>query len=180
MVTLDPSKRWGVGNIIPWWGTSHRDLPYINEPFNDVASLDHWNQLGYTQTKFTGDMYDMRNPEPHWMSEFKKHYSGWKHFSWSVYKMTPGCVLPNHSDTYDRFKHIYNVPNAESIYRSIIFLEDWQSGHYFEIDHVPFTNWTAGTVVTWQNDTVHLAANVGMTDRYTLQITGVADENTFL
>jgi hypothetical protein len=31
-------------------------LPYTNEPFNDPASLAQWQELGYTQTRFTGDM----------------------------------------------------------------------------------------------------------------------------
>jgi hypothetical protein len=62
----------------------------------------------------------------------------------------------------------------------VIFLEDWQSGHYFEIDGTPITAWSAGDVITWRYDVPHVAANVGMTDRYTLQITGVPIENTFL
>ena len=175
MVILDPVKKWGIGKIEPWWGNQHRELPYINEPFNDPESLSLWKQLGYTQSKFTGDMYDMRFSEPSWMDPFRRHFAGWKHFSWSVYRMGPGCVLPNHSDTYDRFKKIYNITDSNTIHRAVVFLEDWQSGHYLEIDNVPVTGWTAGTTVVWQNEVLHLAANMGMTDRYTLQITGTIE-----
>lgn len=175
---IQENKRWGRTWIEPIW-VSHRSLPYINEPFNDPESLELWRSLGYTQTKFTGDMYDMRNTEPAWINIFKQHFP-WKHFSWSVYRMTPGCVLPNHSDLYVRFKKIYNVTDDNSIYRAVVMLEDWQSGHYFEIDNQPFTKWIAGDAFIWQSDVKHLAANVGMTDRYTLQITGVPVENPLL
>jgi len=33
-------------------------------------------------------------------------------------------------------------------------------------------NWHAGQVVQWVYDVPHMAANIGLADRYTLQITG--------
>jgi len=170
------AARWWRHRMDPWW-TDHRSLPYINEPFNDPVSLAQWQQLGYTQTKFTGDMYDMRNPEPAWIDRFRMHFP-WKHFSWSLYRMGPGCVLPNHVDTYARFKNVHDIQDHSRIYRAVIFLEDWQSGHYLEMDGDPVIKWQAGDAVVWQNYTPHLAANMGMTDRYTLQITGLVDAGT--
>jgi hypothetical protein len=69
MATQENPKRWAKTWIEPWW-VSHRSLPYVNEPFNDSESLALWRELGYTQTKFTGDMYDMRNSEPGWIDFF--------------------------------------------------------------------------------------------------------------
>lgn len=178
MAIQENAKRWQKTWIEPWW-VSHRALPYINEPFNDPESLALWRDLGYTQTRFTGDMYDMRNPEPAWIEPFRRYFP-WKHFSWSVYRMGPGCVLPNHADTYARFRELHDIQDSDSIFRAVIFLEDWQSGHYFEINGQPHTGWLAGDTVIWQNDVEHLAANMGVTDRYTLQITGVPVENPFL
>ena len=176
-----PDKfKWSNGWITnTWWGSAHRDLPYTNEPFNDPVSLARWQELGYTQTRFTGDMYDMRNPEPDWIAPFRRHFP-WQHFSWSVYRMCPGTTLPNHTDTYAKFREIYNIQDPNTIFRAVIFLENWQSGHYFEIDGEPETEWPAGEYVVWRNDVQHLAANVGTTDRYTLQITGIPDENIFV
>ena len=67
----------------PIWRDAYKNLMYINEPFNDSASLKEWRDLGYTQTKFTGDMYDMRQEEPEWM-HFVQNEFDWKHFSWSI------------------------------------------------------------------------------------------------
>lgn len=176
MATPDHAK-WTRFSISPWW-IGYQDLPYVNEPFNDPKSLSLWQGLGYTQQKFTGDMYDMRSPEPDWIAGFKKYFT-WDFFSWSIYRMTPGCVLPNHWDTYARFKEIYSITDCDTIRRAIVFLEDWKSGHYLEIDSEPIVQWRAGDGVVWKNDVPHLAANMGMTNRYTLQITGVSDQDTF-
>ena len=86
--------------------------------------------------------------------------------------MTPGCVLPMHQDTYTKFKEIYDVSKSATVVRTIIFLEDWASGHYMEMNGRPITNWHAGDWVSWHDDFPHLAANIGKTDRYTLQLTG--------
>jgi hypothetical protein len=53
------NTNWWSGNTAPVWQTAFEDLPFSNEPFNDPVSLAEWRELGYTQTKFTGDMYDM-------------------------------------------------------------------------------------------------------------------------
>ncbi len=156
----------------PIWRDAYKNLMYINEPFNDSASLKEWRDLGYTQTKFTGDMYDMRQEEPEWM-HFVQNEFDWKHFSWSIYRMNPGCCLPEHGDTYERFRALHN--HTGDIHRAVVFMEDWQSGHVFEIEKQSITNWKAGDYIVWKNDTLHLAANVGKTSRYTLQVTGVIE-----
>lgn len=178
MVIPEQGNHWVTGHIVPWWD-QHRDLSYINEEFNDPNSIDLWRHLGYTQSRFTGDMYDMRFEEPPWVAGFRLYFP-WRFFSWSFYRMPPGTVLPRHSDTYNRFINIYEISDPTVIHRAVIFLEDWSSGHYFEINGQPLIQWCAGDWVTWRYDTPHLAANVGMTDRYTLQITGIPDENSFL
>lgn len=171
-MVIPAGSNWAQGHIDPWWST-HRDLPYLNEEFNDQQALGEWRVLGYTQTRFTGDMYDMRNPEPAWIDPFRKKFP-WQHFSWSVYRMPPGTVLPNHSDTYARFRRVYGVEDINNILRAVVYLEDWQSGHYAEVDGVPIVDWQQGDYIAWRGATPHLAANNGKTPRYTLQITGTA------
>ena len=171
-----PNRTYGRMSLIPFWELLHRDLPYINEPFNNDQDVQKWQALGYTQTRFTGDMYDMRFVEPDWMAPVRE-FLPMKNWAWSLYRMRPGDVLPNHSDAYVRYRDIYGVQDIASIRRYVIFLEDWQSGHYFEIDDVAVTNWRAGEGVYWHGDTPHLAANMGATPRYTLQITGTLDSH---
>ena len=68
---------------------------------------------------------------------------------------------------------IFNLQGKETtVRRALILLEDWKPGHYLEVMGVPYVEWRAGQVVEWVYDTPHMAANIGLEDRYTLQITG--------
>ena len=160
--------------ISPTWDQSYRHLDYQHEPFNNSDDVATWQRSGFTQNRFTGDMYDMRRPEPPSIAHIR-HRLPLRHFSWSFYRMQPGDVLPWHVDTYSAFRRIYDIDATAVIRRYIIFLEDWRSGHYFEVDGDPVTRWIAGDAVLWHNDTPHVAANMGRDYRYTLQITGVID-----
>ena len=169
---IQEHKNWHSGRTNAVWRGAYKNLSYINEPFNDPISLKEWRNLGYTQTKFTGDMYDMRQEEPEWMFAITEAFP-WRHFSWSVYRMNPGTTLPMHGDTYARFRELHNWTG--DVHRAVVYMEDWQSGHISEIEDTVITGWKAGDYIVWKNDTQHLAANVGKTSRYTLQITGVIE-----
>jgi hypothetical protein len=81
--------------------------------------------------------------------------------------------MPEHRDLYKRYIEVFGLQGRESsIRRAIVFLEDWKSGHYLELDGYPVVKWSAGDVVEWQYDVPHMAANIGLDPRYTLQITG--------
>lgn len=157
-----------------FWDDEFKRLEYINEPFNDTVNLELWQSQGYTNT-FTGDMCDMRSTQPTWNQRFIDIYSdmGWKDIGTSYYRMLTGTVLPTHQDTYKKYIELFGLVGQEHrIRRAIVFLEDWKSGHYFEGVGEPLTRWCAGTVIEWPYDTPHMAANLGLEPRYTLQITG--------
>jgi hypothetical protein len=157
-----------------FWDDEFKGLDYVNEEFNDTANLERWTALGYAN-KFTGDMCDMRRPQPSWNYQFIKIFQemGWKDIGTSYYRMGTGTILPTHSDLYLRYVDVFKLQGQEhTIRRAIVFLEDWRPGHYFEGNDWPTVNWRAGDVVEWQYDAPHLAANLGLDPRYTLQITG--------
>jgi len=164
--------------LFPFWNDEYKFLDYHNEIFNDSEQLQHWKDLGYAD-KFTGDMCDMRRPQPGWNQRFLEIFDGlgWKDIGTSYYRMNTGTVLPTHSDLYKKYIELFNLQSREhTIRRAIVFLEDWQPGHYAEYMNVAYVNWRAGAVVEWKYDTPHMAANLGLTPRYTLQITGHVDD----
>ena len=170
MATPEVSKL----HIGKFWDDEYKNLNYVREPFNDPVSVNTWVTQGYWGS-FTGLMCDMRTPQPSWNQQFVDIFAarGWKDIGTSYYKMDTGTVLPDHRDLYTRYVELFNLSGLEhTIHRAIVFLEDWQSGHYAEYDHEPFVGWRAGDCMTWCNDTPHLAANIGLLPRYTLQITG--------
>ena len=157
-----------------FWDNEYQHLDYVNEQFNDTKLLDHWTAQGYPD-RFTGDMCDMRHRQPIWNTQFVEFFAakGWKDIGTSYYRMNTGTVLPTHGDLYKRYVELFNLQGRKhSIHRAIIFLQDWRPGHYAEYEGQPFVGWSAGDVVEWRYDTPHMAANLGLDPRYTLQITG--------
>lgn len=161
-------------HIQKFWDDEYQRLDYIREAFNDQDSVDTWRRQGYTGP-FTGHMCDMRSPQPSWNNRFIEFFEarGWKDIGTSYYRMDTGVILPNHSDLYKKYVKLFNLEGQEHwIYRAVVFLEDWKSGHYSELNGEPIVDWRAGDCIVWRYDTPHTAANLGDLPRYTLQITG--------
>ena len=138
--------------------------------------MDRWRSEGYTHSNdlFTGFLCDMKNPQPYWsnilIKWFERNFDV-KDTGISFYRMTTGTILPVHSDTYAKYRQIFDC-EIKDIIRALIMPEDWKSGHYLEIDGKAISKWNAGDFFWWKGDTPHMAANIGVTDRYTVQITG--------
>lgn len=161
-------------NLEVFWDDEFKRLDYINEPFNDPNDVTLWLSQGY-HNKICGDMADMRHRLPSWNHRFIEHFEqqGWKDIGCSYYRMNTGTVMPVHQDRYKRYIELFNLQGKEqTILRALVFLENWKSGHYLEIIDMPVVSWGAGQVVEWTYDTPHMAANIGLEPRYTLQITG--------
>ena len=165
-------------NFDVFWDDEYKSLDYTYVPFNDPESVNRWITQGY-QSKIIGALADMSGPQPSWNNKFVQHFAdlGWKDIGTAYYRMSTGTVMPVHSDLYKKYVGLYNLQGKEhTIRRAIVFLEDWKPGHYLELNGIPMVDWSAGTVVEWTYDAPHSAANIGLEDRYTLQITGHVDD----
>lgn len=163
-----------VDYIFPFWDDEYKMLNYEKEEFNDPASIKLWLSMGYANN-FTGVMCDMRSPQPSWNDKIIKIFAdkGWKDIGTSYYRMDSGVILPTHRDLYKKYVDLFDLRGKEqTIKRAILFLKDWAPGHYAEYCGIPYMQWKAGNYVEWVYDMPHMAANLGATPRYTLQITG--------
>jgi|TARA_E500000178_G_scaffold279251_1_gene278982 hypothetical protein len=91
----------------------------------------------------------------------------------SVYafaKYTPGLILPWHRDNYPTYARNKKA-EVKDIVRIMVFLHDPAPGHQLWIEDRYCTG-PAGSWYSWQGATKHMAANLGETDRYVIQITG--------
>jgi hypothetical protein len=161
-------------NIAPFWDDEYKHLTYKKEQFNDPATMIAWEDSGF-RGPFGGYMCDMRSPQPSWNQQFVDFFAtlGWQDIGTSYYRMDSGSMLPNHVDTFKKYIDIFNLQGQEhTIRRAVVFLEEWQSGHYAECNGVPYVDWIKGFSLQWTWDSPHMAINMGSTPRYTLQITG--------
>lgn len=170
------TAEWHEGHIQPFWNDEHFELRYKLEGFNSRKDITRWQREGYTHplSHYTGMMCDMRNPQPSYNELFtiwaEEEYN-LKDIGTSYYRMGTGVILPNHRDTYKTYCKLFGV-KVDECERIVVFLEDWSSGHYFEMEGTPIVNWKRGDYVWWRGDAEHMAANIGLAKRYTLQITG--------
>jgi hypothetical protein len=89
------------------------------------------------------------------------------------FRMNTLEMFPVHQDHYVSYQQKFDITDPTAIWRCIVFLEDWKSGHYMEVDGEPIVAWKKGDYVMWNYDVPHFAGNFGMEPRYTMQITGV-------
>lgn len=83
----------------------------------------------------------------------------------------PGGIIPLHRDTFFQINKLY--PNRTELkVRANIYLEDWKLGQFIQYDDQVSTHWSAGNGFMWDSSVLHLSANAGMQDKYTLQISG--------
>ena len=79
--------------------------------------------------------------------------------------------MQRHKDHFNTYQKIYNVEKSK-VWRAVVVLQDWEPGHYFDIEHRAIVNYKRGEFVLFDAFCEHSAANLGLKDRYTLQVTG--------
>jgi len=83
----------------------------------------------------------------------------------------PGCMVPLHRDTfYQISKH--HPERTELKVRANIYLEDWKLGQFIQYDDSISVKWKLGQGFMWDSTHLHLSANAGMQNKYTLQVSG--------
>ena len=163
-------------NIKPFWDDEYKNLNYRKEIFNDEYAIEEWRKRGYDNDieNFSGKMANYNDPLPSWHDEVLKWIEDefqLKDIGCCYYRMGTNDIIPNHSDAYNVYTKKFNC-KLENVHKILVFLEDWKSGHYFEVEGKPFIEWKAGDWAMWIGYTRHFAANIGTEYRYTLQITG--------
>lgn len=162
--------KYRFGHVRPWWDDSFKNLNYIYTPLSNTHDEERWISEGYGNLTLNGGIYNMSQPMPEYAQPFFTMFD-WDHVGLCFFQMRTLEVLPLHIDSYISYRKMFNV-ETEDVWRCIVFLEDWKSGHYFEIDGVGHLNWCRGDYVVWNNDVPHYAGNFGIEPRYTMQITG--------
>ena len=165
------------GHITPVWTDEHLQFEYVKQPIKP-SEIEAWKSQGYYNESFSGSMYDSRNPMPDWV-DYVANKVGLSNCGYVFYKMETLDIMPDHLDHFETCERVFGVPRSNT-YRALVLLEDWKPGHYLEFNGKGIVNWKAGDYALWSADIPHAASNIGIEDRYTLQITGELNERTRL
>lgn len=90
---------------------------------------------------------------------------------------TPGNIMPWHQDKFFTFRRQY--PDNPYVIRFIMFLQDWKLGHVLQAGDSIISHWRAGDVLTWHPDRFHLSANIGIENKWTVNVTGVLEDSFY-
>ena len=83
----------------------------------------------------------------------------------------PGCIVPLHRDTFYQISKRH-PERTELKVRANIYLEDWKLGQFIQYDDEISVKWKSGQGYMWDSTHLHLSANAGMQNKYTLQVSG--------
>lgn len=159
------------GHVDPWWPDDFKNLDYVTSPFTNDSTILQWKSIYGDKLNFSGGLYSMDRTMPAYALPFLSLLP-WENVTLSFYRMNTCEALPLHVDSYPRYRNLFNIKDPSIIWRCIVFLEHWKSGHYMEVNGDPLLSWSRGDYVFWNNDTPHFAGNFGIEPRYTVQITG--------
>jgi len=92
----------------------------------------------------------------------------------------PGNVIPLHRDTFFQINKRFPDDTRLKV-RANVYLQDWSVGEFIQYERDGAwhnsTHWNAGEGWMWDSSHLHVSANAGMRDKYTLQISGFLIEN---
>ena len=163
------AKYIDYNHVAPNWDNSFKQFEYTRQPIKQ-SEINEWRQQGYTHDSFSGVMYGGNNPMPTWVYTIAEQI-GLKNPGFVFYCMNTLEIMPPHVDHFETYCRVFDV-KRQDVYRGLVMLEDWQPGHYLELDRKAVVNWSAGDYYVWSADVEHAASNIGITPRWTLQITG--------
>jgi len=144
--------------------------------------VEFWKGLGYPQIQATDSTNKLNLDE---YPTFKKviDYLGLiDHPQYDVkvklFRQLPGQILPSHIDNYKKATEKTTSEYALKAVRFAVALNDWNVGHYWHFGNAVWSQWSLGDCVHWHRTMAHGTANVGHTERLTLQITGLPSSKT--
>jgi len=145
---------------------------------NELSSLifhDHFQCYRQTPASLlyyvseNSSIWQMFDDSPDWIKDLAlKVPQDFTHHEISVIKILPGNTIPLHQDKHYLLQKKHGVGET---WRYLIFLEDWKSGHYFEISDQPLVDWKAGDWVKFHRSHWHLVGNMGEQPFYSAQVT---------
>jgi hypothetical protein len=160
------------GHVNPWWDDSFKNLDYRYAELKNKEEEQEWKDKGYDKIYLGGAQYNMSREMPDYAAPFFDMFD-WVEIGINFFRFNTCEALPLHTDSYIGYKKRYNLPDSAKLWRCVVFLENWKSGHYFEIDGVAHLNWHRGDYVCWRDSVPHFAGNFGTEPRYTMQLTGI-------
>lgn len=108
-----------------------------------------------------------------WYDPMLELFPNLKHVGISLFVQPPGHCIPSHVDTYSSFKRRTGVEvDYTRLKRYMIFVSDWDWGHFFNWGNHCINQWKAGDFWDLKGGVYHASANAGVTPKITIHWSG--------
>ena len=154
-----------VTNIPSFWDEDLKNHNYAREVPFVAKNFDHLDRKYYNRD--------------HLLQSFNDELpNGWQRFlnavnresgsvSWTC--ILPNLILPSHCDTFYTLRQEHNV-DIKQCSRYLIFLEDWQFGHYAGFYNQHISHWKKGDVWVFDSTELHFAVNASNEPFHSCQV----------
>jgi hypothetical protein len=161
---------------------------------DEIPSDEDWNTFATKNKKTLEAMYkEWKVPKDgslHYMcirpklneglKSLLNMYQNVKH-NYNFLKLTPGCSLMWHFDTYATFVKFNNIDEEKikNVCRTVVMMNDWDRGQVLQVGNKIYTHWKSGDTYTWKGDTWHGMCNFGPSDIIVSQITFLDEDEQY-
>lgn len=152
-----------VGNITDFWSEHFVDYEF---PHRVNAGQRDYFHPNYSQPN--AEILQAFGDEVPCKDQFMQAVGAEKG-SISLICLEPGQVIPVHKDSFYKLRQDYNVEIDDCI-RYLIFLQDWELGHFAEFRETCITKWHKGDVWKFDSHSAHYAVNASQTNFITCQV----------
>jgi hypothetical protein len=171
-----PEKYWWYDyeNDKIWHATDDAtDAPIREQAL--LALKNNYHDVGNSQYyKFANsDFEHWEEPLRELFPEFKKDKLGV-----SLFIQPPGHTMYSHVDTFSSFirRTGDEKANYKTLRRYMVFVRDWDWGHFFHMGNACLNQWKAGDLWDITPGKYHGSANCGMSPKLTIHWSGEIDE----
>ena len=162
-----------------WWYDYEKDVVMHakdnvnNMPIREQAKLALKNN---THNKDNSQYFKIANEEfGHWYEPLAAMFPNLKKdkMGISLFIQMPGHTIWSHVDTYSSFIRRTKGPADYSVLRRyMVFVKDWDWGHFFHYGNHCFNQWQAGDCWDLRPGIYHGSANAGVNPKITIHWSG--------
>lgn len=173
---MTPEKFW-------WYDRENDRIMHANDdvsdaPIREQALLALKNN---THTAYNTQYFKIANEEfEHWFEPLANLFPGFGRdkMGISLFIQPPGHNIWSHVDTYSSFirRTGDEKPDYTRLRRYMIFVRDWDWGHFFHWGNTCINQWQAGDFWDLQPGVYHGSANAGINPKITIHWSGELEE----
>jgi hypothetical protein len=149
----------------------HGDEDTTGNPIEGQAiqhfKLNNYNEHNTQYFKFANQDLE------HWYEPLKALFPELKHMGISLFVQMPGQTIPCHADTFSSYmRRIGEWPDYSKVARYIVFVRDWDFGHFLHYGNCNINQWRSGDLWDAKLGVYHGSANAGIMPKLTIHWSG--------